>query len=135
MGKPVATIAGGTCASASNICLTPAPPPPGNMVPVTYPSIGQLTATSNPSPNVNAGGSAVVTKASTIASTTGDEAGTGGGVTSMLPPGGKVEFTSASTSVFANGNGLIRESDTTSQNNGNAQGTVIGGFPLVLAGD
>lgn len=127
MGKPVTTTAGGIVFAFPNVCLTPAPP--GPPVPIPYPSIGQLNSTNGASPDVNAGGSAVVTKASSIASTTGDAAGT------LQPPGGKVEFTGASSTVFANGNGVVRQFDTTSQNNGNAKGVVLGGFPRVLVGD
>jgi len=135
MGKPATTTAGGIVFAFPNVCLTPAPPPPGNSVPIPYPSIGQLNSTANASPNVKAGGSPIVTKASSIASTTGDAAGTLGGTKSGLPPGGKVEFTGASGTVFANGNGVVRQFDTTSQNNGNAKGVVLGGFPRVLVGD
>ena len=137
MGKPVTTTAGGICFAFPNVCLTPAPPPPGNQVPIPYPSIGQLSSTDGASSNVKAGGSPVITKASSIASTTGDAAGTGGGVTSAPPPGpgGEVKFTGASGTVFANGNGVVRQFDTTSQNAGNAKGVVLGGFPSVLVGD
>ena len=135
MGKPITTTAGGICFAFPNVCKTPAPPPPGNSVPIPYPSMGQLSSTSNASSNVKAGGSAVVTTASNIPSTTGDAAGTLGGVKSGQPPGGKVEFTGSSGTVFANGNGVVRQFDKTSQNNGNANGTVLGGFPSVLVGD
>jgi hypothetical protein len=36
--------------------------------------------------------------------------------------------------VFANGNAVVRLGDPTDQNNGNAVGKVLGGFPKVLVG-
>ncbi|MGL5839622.1 MAG: PAAR-like domain-containing protein, partial [Sphingorhabdus sp.] len=114
-----------------NVCLTPAPP--GPPVPIPYPSIGQLNTTQSFSTDVNAGQFGVVTVTSNIPTTTGDAAGTVGGVTSGTF-GQKVEFTKGSATVFANGNAIVRLGDPTKQNNGNAVGTVLGGFPTVLVG-
>lgn len=133
MGKPITTTAGGICFAFPNVCKTPVPPPV-NQVPIPYPSIGQLNAASGTASDVKAGGSEVVIKTSSISSTTGDSAGSLGGVTSGSF-GGKVEFTSASGTVFANGQGVVRMFDQTKQNDGNAVGTVLGGFPQVLVGD
>lgn len=131
MGKPITTTAGGTCFAFPNVCNTPVGT---SMVPIPYPSIGQLSATQGASTDVNAGGSSVVIKSSKILSTTGDSAGTGTGVSSHTI-GGKVEFVTASNTVFANGSGVVRMFDQTKQNNGNAVGQVLGGFPRVLVGD
>ena len=133
MGKPITTKSGGICFAFPNVCFTPVPPPV-NQVPIPYPSIGQLSSATGTASDVKAGGSEVVIKTSTISSTTGDAAGSIGGVTSGSV-GGQVEFTSASGTVFANGQGVVRMFDQTKQNNGNAVGTVLGGFATVLVGD
>ena len=73
---------------------------------------------------------------STIADqkTTGDEAGSLGGVTSGGTKGA-VAFTSSSTTVKVNDKGVVRMFDSTSQNNDNAVGVVLGGVATVLVGD
>lgn len=133
MGQPITTTQGGICFAFPNVCKTPAPPPPGNMVPIPYPSIGQLSAAKNTAAKVKAGGAEVVTTASNIEATTGDAAGTGGGVKSTTFGKG-VQFTQGSSTVFAEGNAVVRMGDPTSQNQGNATGTVLGGFAQVLVG-
>ena len=131
MGKPITTKAGGICFAFPNVCLTQVGPA---TVPIPYPSIGQLSDTTGTASDVKAGGSEVVIKSSTIASTTGDSAGLTG-VKSGQPVSGNVTFKSSSNSVFANGQGVVRMFDQTKQNNGNAVGTVLGGFATVLVGD
>lgn len=131
MGKPITTTKGGICFAFPNVCLTPAPPGPD--VPIPYPSIGQLNATEKTSADVNAGSKPVVTVASEIKTTTGDAVGTGKGVISGKV-GGTVKFTKGSATVFANNNAIVRMGDPTEQNDGNAVGTVLGGFPKVLVG-
>jgi hypothetical protein len=131
MGKPITTTKGGICFAFPNVCNTPIGT---GSVPIPYPSIGQLADAADTSSDVSAGGKPVVTKKSTIAQTSGDSAGTGGGVTSGTF-GKKVEFTSGSGTVFANGNAIVRMFDQTKQNNGNAVGIVLGGLPTVLVGD
>ena len=54
-------------------------------VPIPYPNIAQLADATGTATNVNAGGKPVVTEASSILSSTGDEAGSNGGVTSGPP--------------------------------------------------
>lgn len=133
MGQPITTKQGGICFAFPNVCKTPAPPPPGNLVPIPYPSIGQLNTAHDTADKVLAGGAEVVTTKSKIDNTTGDAAGTGGGVTSGTF-GKAVEFTKGSATVFAQGNPVVRMGDPTKQNNGNAVGSVLGGFARVLVG-
>jgi hypothetical protein len=128
MGKPITTTAQGICFAFPNVCKTP---PFG--VPIPYPSIGKLADTQSAATSVKAGGSPVVLKRSKIQTTTGDAAGTGGGVISGTF-GQEVEFLSASGSVFANGSAVVRMFDKTKQNHGNANGIVLGGFPRVMVG-
>jgi hypothetical protein len=139
MGKPVTTKSAGICFAFPNVCFTPPTSPASpNGIPIPYPSIGQLSSTSGTATSVRAGGNQVVVKASTINSTTGDSAGSLGGVRSQSF-GGSVTFKTASGSVFAEGSEVVRMLDQTEQNNGpggaNAVGVVLGGFPTVLVGD
>jgi len=139
MGMPIATKKSGFIAFAfPDVCLTPAPP--GSQIPVPYPNIGQLSdATkaadgSTGTGEVKAGGDLVIlAEASEIQSTTGDQAGTGGGVKSGTT-GGKVTFTAGSKKVKVHGKEVVRMMDPTSQNDGNAVGFVLGGVTNVLVG-
>jgi hypothetical protein len=136
---PIATKKpGGIAFAFPNVCKTP-PPAPG--VPIPYPNIGQLSQADNASDSstgtgeVKAGGYLVIlAKTSVIQSTLGDQAGSGGGVQSGPPPGGKVEFTSGSGTVKIHGKSVVRMTDPTTQNAGNANGIVLGGVPNILVG-
>lgn len=127
MGFPIATTGGGICFAFPDVCNTPAGP---NMVPVPYPNIGQLGEAQGVSTNVKVGGHMVILKESKIPTTSGDEAGTGGPKIK-----GPVEFTRSSNSVKINGKYVVRMTDTTTQNDGNAVGIVLGGVSNVLCGD
>jgi len=129
MGQPI-TVTDGTCFAFPDVCLTPAGP---SVVPIPYPNIAQLADATGTATNVNAGGKPVVTEASSIPTSSGDEAGSSGGVTSGSIKG-ECKFTKFSTTVKANGNGIVRLGDSTTQNNQNAFGTVLGGLPTVLVG-
>ncbi|NLS75683.1 MAG: DUF4150 domain-containing protein [Chloroflexi bacterium] len=131
MGQPITTTAGGICFAFPDVCLTPIPG--GGSAPVPYPNIGQLSGATGVASTVLAGGNPVVTQDSTIPTTTGDEAGSLGGVTSGAF-GQKVEFATFSGTVKAEGAGVVRMFDTTQQNNRNAVGRVLGGVPTVLVG-
>jgi uncharacterized Zn-binding protein involved in type VI secretion len=130
MGQPI-TVTDGICFAFPDVCLTPAPPSPP--IPVPYPNIAQLADATDTATNVNAGGKPVVTENSRIGQSTGDEAGSNGGVTSGGTKG-ECKFTTFSTTVKANGKGIVRLGDSTTQNSQNAVGTVLGGLPTVLVG-
>lgn len=137
MGKPITTATGGICFAFPDVCFTPPTTPASpSGIPIPYPNIGQLSDIEDSSNNVNAAGTAVVHVDSTIADqkTTGDEAGSLGGVTSGGTKGA-VAFTSSSTTVKVNGKGVVRMFDSTTQNNENAVGIVLGGAATVLVGD
>lgn len=127
MGKPVTTTSGGICFAFPNVCPTTIPP--AGPVPIPYPSVGQLSTATGTAASVEAGGKPVVVRGSEITSTSGDEPADPG------TKGGKVTFTSSSQTVLAEGKGVVRLLDRTSQNNGNAVGVVLGGLPTVLVGD
>lgn len=130
MGKPIARTEG-ICMAFPDILLTPGP---SGSVPLPYPNIAQLADAQKVSPDVKAGGKAVIIDGSEIPTSTGGEAGTGGG-TSSGTFNQKCTFSEFSGTVKANGKGIVRQLDQTSQNNDNAQGFVMAGFPTVLVGD
>ena len=137
MGNPIATqTTGFTCFAFPDVCKTQVGPA---QVPIPYPNIGNLGDAEATSEDDFAGGKPVVVKSSIIPDqkTTGDEAGNLGAVKSTPPNSikGKIEFTSASGSVFVNGKGIVRMFDTTEQNNGNAVGRVLGGLTTVFVGN
>ena len=131
MAKPV-TVTDGICFAFPDVLLTPAPPGPD--IPTPYPNIAQLADATGTATNVNASGKAVVLEDSEIPTSTGGEAGVNGGVTSGTHLS-KCTFTSFSGTVKANGKGLVRQLDSTSQNDGNAVGQVLAGVATVLVGD
>ena len=137
--KPIAP-AQGIAFAFPDVCQTPAPP--GSPVPIPYPNIAQLsdadavTSESNKELLVGPNGDFVLLEGAVIETSTGDEAGSVGGVTSGKIKG-KCEITQASSSVKygPEGKGIVRFMDTTMQNEGNASGFVMGAFPTVLVGD
>lgn len=131
MGKPVARKEG-ICMAMPDICLTPAPP--GPPVPIPYPNIAQLSGATGTAATVKAGGKEVIVESSEIPTSSGDEAGTAGGQTSGTFMQ-KCTFVGFSGTVKAEGKGIVRQLDATRQNNDNADGFVMTGFPTVLVGD
>ena len=131
MGQPIATkTAGGICFAFPDVCLTPTP---GGPVPIPYPNTGDLGQAVKVSTSVTIGGKPVILADSEIPTTTGDEPGSVGGVSSGMIKG-KVTFVTFSTKVKVEGKGVVRLGDTTQQNNGNAVGTVLYGEPTILGG-
>lgn len=130
MAKP-ATVTDGVCFAFPDVLLTPGP---SGDIPVPYPNIAQLADATGTSPDVMVGGKPVVLEDSEIPSSTGGEPGVNGGVTSGTHLS-KCTFTSFSGTVKANGKGLVRQLDTTSQNDGNTTGQVMAGVANVLVGD
>ncbi len=139
MPKPIAP-AMGVAFAFPDVCKTPAPP--GPPVPIPYPNIAQLNQASGITDAggkevlVGPAGRHVLLKDSEVAVSSGDEAGSAGGVISGKIKG-KCKIVQASTSVVYGPNklGLARFLDPTDQNEGNAQGMVLSAFPTVLVGD
>lgn len=77
---PATTKAGGVYFAMPDVCLTPAPP--GPPVPVPYPNIAQVASTSGAVDKVVIEMKETVVEGSKVPSTSGDEAGTNGGVMS-----------------------------------------------------
>jgi hypothetical protein len=139
MPKPIAP-AMGFAFAFPDVCQTPAPP--GPPVPIPYPNIAQLDQATGITDEggkellVGPAGLYVLLKDSEVAVSSGDEAGSAGGVKSGKIKG-KCKIVQASASVVygPNKKGLARFLDPTDQNEGNAQGMVLSAFPTVLVGD
>ena len=136
MGSPIATKTPGfICFAFPDVCQTLV----GTAtVPIPYPNIGELgqAQDTSESAQVFAGGNPIILENSKIPISTGDEAGALGSVGGKEPGTikGEVEFASASSSVYVNNKRVVRMFDSTTQNKGNAVGTVLGGFPTVFVG-
>lgn len=134
MAQPAA-IVDGMAFAFPDVCKTPAPP--SAPIPIPYPNIAQLSDASKTSSDggaaVFAGGKAILLEDSEIAQSTGDEAGSVGGITSGTTKG-KCTFTSFSKTVKIHGKGIVRFGDTTSQNGGNAVGSVLSNPVTVMVG-
>ncbi|MFO0550883.1 MAG: DUF4150 domain-containing protein [Polyangiaceae bacterium] len=116
----ITTTAGGTCNGFPDVCKTPAPPPV-NQLPLPYPNLA-LAMTANKSTctlRVKILGQPVLTKRSMIPSSTGDEAGSLGGVVSGMIKGPALPKTS-SLKVKAEGAAVIYQTCIMGQNGTNA---------------
>lgn len=108
-----------------DVCKTPMG---SSLVPVPYPIVTYCSMATGEAQTVNMTGCKVVTKATKISCVYGDEPGVGGGVKSGVNKA-MVEFISASTSVYCEGNPVIRHLDDAKMNNGNTFGKVQ--YPIV----
>jgi hypothetical protein len=139
MAQPIAPTQG-IAFAFPDVCKTPAPPAPP--VPIPYPNIAQLdqatgiTDLSHKELLVGPSSLHVLLLDSEVATSTGDEAGSVGGVRSGTIKGQcKVTKASASVVYGPSKKGVARFMDTTAQNNDNATGMILGTFPTVLVGD
>lgn len=138
MSKPIAP-AKGIAFAFPDVCQTPAP---AGQVPIPYPNVAQLdqaggvTDESGKEVLVGPGGDYVLLLEAEVGTSTGDEAGSGGGLQSGGVKG-KCKIVQASGSVIygPQEKGVVRFMDATEQNDGNAQGNVLATFPTVLVGD
>ncbi|HHM04785.1 MAG TPA: DUF4150 domain-containing protein [Gammaproteobacteria bacterium] len=117
---PMSTMMGGTAlATVPDVCKVPAPPAPP--IPTPFPNIAQLNQTLPPtaSKTVKVLNQAVVLKNSQISMSSGDEAGTLGGVTSSMIKG-PVKFSTASALVKIEGQAAVYLTCQTQHNGSNA---------------
>lgn len=135
MAKPVA-LAKDIAFAFPNVCLTTIPGV--GPTPIPYPSIAQL-ADADPKSDTNnellVKGTHVLVEDSEVASTSGDEPADESSGVSSGTKSGKATFSGASQSVFYQGKGILRFGDQSSQNDGNAQGTILSAEASVLIGD
>ena len=115
------TLAGGQCLAGPDVCKVPAP---SGAVPTPFPNSGAPPMGNSPATKVLVSGMPALTKASKIPLSTGDEAGTAGGVVSSKVSG-EVEFIDGSVKVKFEGNPAVRLSTATKHNAGNAMGMVV----------
>jgi len=96
-----------------DVCKTPAPPAPP--VPIPYPNIAKSSDASQTAATVKADGEKIMLKSSVFSTSTGDEAGSVGGVVSNCTKG-KAQFIAYSFDVKAEGENVPRNLDMMKQN-------------------
>src|SRR5438034_10406673 len=104
-----------------DVCLTPMGATP---VPVPYPIVGMFNNVALVAQSVRMCGRPTFTTASKVTKVMGDEAGTAGGVKSGVNMS-ICESVTASSTVKAEGNRVLRHGDVLKMNNGNTLGTVV----------
>src|SRR3954467_7430631 len=96
-----------------DVCKTPAPPAPP--IPIPYPNIAQSSDTAQGSTTVKVDGNPIMLQGSNFSTSTGDEAGSIGGVASNTTKG-KAEFVNYSFDVMVDGKNVPRLGDMMLQN-------------------
>jgi len=114
---PASTKQGGVCFGLPDVCKTPTPPAPPT--PLPYPNLGMLNQATKASTKVKFAGKPAITIKSEIPRSSGDEAGTAGGVISNLNMG-KVTFKEGSTKVKVEGQPCVHLTSATAHNGVNA---------------
>lgn len=115
---PASTKAGGQCLAVPDVCKTPAPPSP-SPVPIPYPNTGMCNQATKASTKVKFAGKAVLTIKSEISRSSGDEAGTVGGMVSNCNMN-KIVFKKGSGKVKVEGQAVVHLTSTTGHNGSNA---------------
>lgn len=110
---PASTKAGGVYFAMPDVCLTPAPPAPP--VPIPYPNTAQVAASNGTISKVLIENKETVAEGSKVPNSSGDEAGTNGGVTSGVNMG-PVEPKVFSSKVFAGGKKVVFVTATSAHN-------------------
>jgi hypothetical protein len=114
---PASTKGGGNCFAFPDVCKTPAPPAP--FVPVPYPNIAQCAQASDTADKVKILNKEVITKASSISRSSGDEAGTLKGLVSATNMD-KVAWSAGVSKVKVQGNDIINHLKPSKHNGSNA---------------
>lgn len=120
---PASSKGGGKCAAYPDACKTPSP---GGPVPVPYPNVGMVNQATKTSSKVKFVGKPAVTKKSEMPRSSGDEAGTVGGVVSNVNMN-KVTFRKGSSKVKIQGQPCVYHTAPTGHNgmNANARGAQV----------
>ena len=114
---PGASKAGGTCMGAPDVCQVPAPPAPP--VPTPFPNTAMVANATKTSTKVMFENKDAVMEMSEIPSSTGDEAGSVGGVVSGTVAQ-KVVFKKGSSKVMIEGKGAAYQTALTAHNGASA---------------
>ncbi len=112
---------GGISQIFPDVCKTPAPPAPP--VPIPYPNIAKSADAAETATTVQADGQPIMLKSSVFSTSTGDEAGSVGGVVSNVTKG-KAQFILYSFDVKAEGQNVPRLSDMMKQNGSSSYNAV-----------
>jgi hypothetical protein len=115
------------CNAFPNVCLTPSPTGP---IPTPYPSVSSTQYLKKGSRNVRINRAPIAIATSELSTSSGDEAGTLGGVLSKTNSG-KVIFATSSPFVRIEDQGVVRNFDVTQHN----VGIVANTPPGVIVGD
>lgn len=110
---------GGMSTVFPDVCKTPAPPAPP--IPIPYPNIGQSSDTSGGPTSVTTDGQMPMVKGAKYTRSSGDEAGTIGGVMSSVNMS-ECEFMLYSFDVKFEGNNVCRMGDSLFHNKKNIMG-------------
>jgi uncharacterized Zn-binding protein involved in type VI secretion len=106
----------GTCLAVPDVCKTPSP---GGPVPLPYPNTAMAMQASKTSTKVKISGKDAIVEGSEIPMSSGDEAGSIGGVSSNQIKG-KVTFKKGSSKVKAQGKSVCYIGSMTSHNGSSA---------------
>lgn len=121
---PISTKAGGQCMTIGplDVCKTPTPTGP---IPIPYPNIAMVSNAdaSSCTSKVKIDGKKVLTRKSKIPMSTGDEAGSVGGVISNTIKG-EVKYLRGSVKVKAEGDPVVFLTSNTAHNGNNANAPV-----------
>jgi hypothetical protein len=115
----------GIATAFPDVCKTPSPAGP---VPIPYPNIAMSKDTAQGTTTVKMDGNPIMIQGSNFSTSTGDEAGSAGGVVSSCTKG-KAEFALYSFDVKADGKSVARQLDIMLQNKGGSPNTPP--FPLM----
>jgi Domain of unknown function (DUF4150) len=110
---------GGMSMVFPDVCKTPAPPAPP--IPIPYPNIGQASDTSDGPSSVTTDGKMPMVKGAKYSKSSGDEAGTIGGIISSVNRD-ECEFMMYSFDVKFEGNNVCRLADPLFHNKKNIMG-------------
>ena len=106
---------GGTVSFMPDVCLTPAPP--SSPIPIPYPNMAMSQDTAKGSKSVTCDGNPIMLQGSCFSQSTGDEAGSVGGVVSAVTKG-TAEFIAYSFDVTVEGKPVCRLGDLMLGNKG-----------------
>ncbi|WP_437669519.1 DUF4150 domain-containing protein [Sorangium sp. So ce131] len=120
---------GGISVAFPNMCKTPSPP--GPPLPIPYPNIAKSGDTAKGTKKVKCDGESVCVKDSNFSTSTGDEAGSIGGVVSGKTKG-KAEFVNFSFDVKFEGKNVARALDLMLHNDKNTPPSPVMQGPVVV---
>lgn len=121
----------GTTIAFPDVCKTPAPPAPP--VPIPYPNIAKSSDSAKTAKKVTADGNPVCVKDSNFSTSTGDEAGSIGGIISSKTKG-KAEFVNFSFDVKIEGKNVPRAMDLMLHNDKNTAPVPVLQGPVIAFG-